>query len=248
MAKSKRQKKKQAKKQTVKKLKSVGYTEKQAKRLYKSNEAQKKLKEIERREKINAERRRRTKELQALGFTPEQRKKLRSVGKEKYQAAIEKKKRQNERAATRIKKPKAYGGIYLVLLWRDRSQFTDDSTLQAVMESAKDWDIEEIVDNINFAIGIDGGEIGEYRVVLTDSLSRAVRTDDRNLPFYTIYVGTATRYHHFLTRIAAIIAGLYDKTDKLMFMQEVYLNLEFVNEEAAKQFKTDFKQWISVKQ
>jgi hypothetical protein len=250
----KRLKKKQQAKQNLQKLSSVGVPKKEAKRIKNKPEAVKKVYKKEKRKKTANERS--TFIQRVLGEKVSDHSSKRYWSEERWnewskQQLEQKKKRDKEEERKRKrreyqreyrKRKKAQqkaSPLKMVMLWKDRTEFIDDTTLQMVKESGYGEDLQTLVTNINTARQYNGGEIGDYKIEISDNPNEVISYYRGE--YYPIYVGNGTRYKQLLIAVGAMLAGIYYPFEKEIFLMEVASMLNIINPKAAARFVNDFQ-------
>lgn len=131
------------------------------------------------------------------------------------------------------------GGKMLVMLWRDKTEFVDDTPLQNVKQELSHESTDYLIKSINGYRSYTGGEIGDHKIEVTTNPETVISyyRDE----WYPIYSGNATQYKKFLVSVNAMVAGLYQPFEKEMFLFELAMALNEVNPKAAARFVNDFQ-------
>ncbi len=247
---NKRQKKKQKAKQNSNLLVSLGVPKKEAKkRKNKVTTTEIKLLEKKRQKDLKKEKRQqlandRSRLIQALGLKVSDHASKRYWKESRFNDWYEKekkkaKRREQQREYRERKKRESSGQMVLQLYWKDRTDTTiDDSTLQYVKESGKSLTIVELVSHLNEARNYSSGEIGDYKIEVTDKPSQV---ESYLNEYYKEYQGNGTQYKKLLIAIGAMFAGLYYPHEKELFLYELTLKMFEVNQKAAKRLQEDFQ-------
>lgn len=131
------------------------------------------------------------------------------------------------------------GGNVLVMLWKDKTDFIDDTTLQMVKHGNSHESIDYLIQSINGYRSYNGGEIGDSKIEITDKPEQIISYYRGE--YYPIYVGNGTNYQKLLVAVNAMMAGIYYPFEKEMFLFELATKLNGINPKTAARFVNDFQ-------
>lgn len=131
------------------------------------------------------------------------------------------------------------GGMSLVMLWKDKTDFIDDTTLQNVKESSKRESIDYLIQSINGYRQYNGGEIGDTKLEISSNPQQIIRYYSGE--YYPIYVGNGTNYQKLLVAVNAMMAGIYYPFEKELFLFELAGLLNEINPKTARRFVSDMQ-------
>lgn len=247
---NKRQRKKQKAKQNRSLLLELGVPKKKAEKIKNKpslvkltiNQRKKEIKKEQRQREAN----RRSKLIKELGLKVSEHSSKRYWSAERfaewYEKEKKKKKRREYQRAYRARKrqiAKTTEGKVVMILWKDRTDFSiDDSTIQLVKESAKNMTVKELVENLNESRNYTSGEIGDYKIEVTDNPAQIESYYAGE--YYTEYVGNGTHYKKLLSAIGGLFAGLYYTYEKEIFIFDLVTKMNEVNPKTAARLVHDF--------
>lgn len=242
---NKRQRKKHQAKQTISKLLSVGVPKKQAEKIKNKPKVATKLYKKEYRKVVANER---SHLIKRLGLKVSEHSSKRYWSEEHFQewysgeikrkeAEAKRELKQQKQREYRDRKKQLHNKV-LVMLWKDRTEFVDDSMLQQVKQELKDESISYLIRSVLGYVAYNGGEIGDYKLEITENPGQIISYYHDE--YYPLYVGNATQYKKFLVALNALMAGIYYPFEKELLLFELAGLLNIINPRAAKRFVRDF--------
>lgn len=265
---NKRQRKKQAAKQTKSLLLKSGLSEKQADRLknrpideVKSlpnvKAYERKKKQQERQQARNQRAKDRRAELKGLTGDSKLITSLTYASEDRYQKELKRLKR-NAAQRERYKEKKAIPKKQILILWRDQTE-ASIGNVPAELKKEHDGDsLELLILGINEQKRLMQGEIGETEIHTTDNPQKIISYySPKNMdwgnkagvdfdPYYMpVYTGTGSNYYQLILSVFSTVMCLYQVGDKYHFLNTLGNHLKRINETAYKRFRKDIlNKWL----